>query len=150
MIIAGVLFVVLLLVRNLLTVKIFDKYRNAIGVPDEEFEYVDAEKVAAELLLAIDEDERKRHKDDILRVNHGKEFKYYIEEARRNDAGFSLVVYLAHMTGCEVVLRKVSEEDIEAEYNRDDVFWEHLCSEKGVFDDDKSYEYSLILKSKRR
>lgn len=100
------------------------QYKNIIKAPKFPIKHGDAAGQAGRMLVYIDRLEAAQRGGDWTRVCDGKEFKYYFEKADREY--IAMLVLWAHKLGCEVVVRQISDSDIEDESNRGDVFWEYL------------------------
>lgn len=100
------------------------RYKDAIKAPHYPILHNSAKKQSGEIRLFIHRIESFRRKGDVSRVDDGKEFKYYFEKS--DNPMIAEFIRWAHKLGCEVVIRQVSDQDIEAEENRGDAFWEYL------------------------
>lgn len=147
MIVALVLFLLWIVTLRYIEGRQIKKYMQMIGKPEKEITLQEATNEAGRLFSIIDDTEMERHPKDFLRVHEGKEFKLYIEEVRRNIYVFGLLVYAAHNLGCEIVLRRISEEDIEDEYNRAN-FEKYLSDEISRFFEDWEIEFTAMNKYK--
>ena len=143
LIMAVVLFVVWIVFARIVETPAIEEYLKAIGKPEKPVKLSEGRQEAAKLLSIIEKAGKELHPDE----KGGKEFKFYMKEAYNRDA-LSLLVCMAHELGCEVVLRRISVEDIEDDHNRGDVFWEYLCDEKERFFEDWEPEYRNFSKTK--
>ena len=147
LIFALVLFVVWVVFARIVETPVIKEYTKAIGKSEKTVKLSEGELEAAKLLSIIDKAGKEQHPDDYLGIKEGKEFKFYMKEAYDHNA-LSMLVCMAHELGCEIVLRRVSDKDIEDEHNRGDVFWEYLCDEKERFFKDWEPEYRNFRKTK--
>lgn len=126
------LFMVLVLLGHFFCNPINKEYYKAIGKPDKEVKLKEGNRAGIELIKIIMEAAKEKHPDIFLHEDRWKEFSFYFKDAREGNA-LGLLVSMAHELGCEIVLRRISEEDIETELNRGDAFWEYFCDEKERF-----------------
>lgn len=144
--VAFVLFVIWCIFTRCVLGSQMKKYTKAIGKTKNRIKLSKGVGEAVNLLSIIDKAEKERHPKDLLRINEGHEFKFYIELAQRGVNSIGMLICIAHELGCEVVLRRISEEDIEDDYNKGDVFWEYLCDEQERYFKKWEPEYKTYLK----
>ena len=105
-----------------------DSYKKAIKAPNYPITIGDAEEEAKKMLLYLVGIDRKRNDG----IHESKEFEYYRKKVYESPIGYNHhhilaeLIRWAHKLGCEVVVRQMSDEDIEADKNKGDAFWEYL------------------------
>lgn len=141
------LFVVLVLLGRLFCDPANKKYCKTIGRPDRAVKLKEGDRAGMELVKIIMEAAKEKHPKIFLHEDEWKEFSFYFKDARKGNA-LGLLVSMAHELGCEIVLRRISEEDIEAEHNQGDTFWEYFCDEKERYFKDWQHEFKNDNKNK--
>lgn len=118
------------------------RYREAVGKRKGNIKLSEGSREAAKLTSIIDKAEMERHPDDRYRLFEGKEFKKYM-----NESGLTaMLITIAHEVGCEFVLRRMSDEDIESETNRGGVFDERYRKIAEPFNTYRRHEYKKMMK----
>lgn len=108
------LFVIRIVWKAIYVDPVMKRYKEAIGKADKEIELKEGSREAAELLSIIDKAEMERHPEDTSRRFEGSEFKYYLKQHKSGGSVLGMLITMAHELGCEMVLRRISEEDIES------------------------------------
>lgn len=105
-----------------------DSYKEAIHVPNYPISMEDTKGEAHKLILYLMHIDEKRNGGK----EESKEFEYYRkkvyspEVCSNNEEILCELIRWAEKLGCEVVVRQISDEDIEADKNKGDAFWEYL------------------------
>lgn len=105
-----------------------DNYKKAINVPNYPISIEDAEGEAHKLILYLMHIDKKRNGGK----KESKEFEYYRKKVFKSTLEYNHenilaeLIRWAHKLGCEVVVRQMSDEDIEVDKNKGDAFWEYL------------------------
>ena len=123
---------------------VIKRFKEAIGKPDKDIELQEGDREGSKFYTIIDKAEMERHPEDTRRLF--SKFKYYLKQYSSGGHILGLLITVAHELGCEMVLRRVSEEDIKSEEHSEAEFEKKFEKINRPFWDSWAMEYEKTFK----